>query len=715
MVFLIDASRAMRQEAPRASLPAGGTSGEPEPKTYLDVAVACAQTVLRSRIVSAPSDKQGVVFFHSRERRGPDDAAHGLNTREGVYVEQRMAVPSARRIQDLVEMCGEEGNRRFEAKIGHGDDHAGSFYDALLKAHHIAREMLNDHAAGARVAKRVLLFTNRDAPLGPDEDGRELIGQWREFRNVHDIDVVLLPLSRDADPATEGSEASALDANVNPADPTQSFIDGFTQTARGARDDAVAGSEGRRLHEFDASQFYHNLLTCTADDVGDDRGGGHLGGSRGGSGRGHELVVCAADRMQSLTLAFRKKSKKRRRVRATTLRFGPDPRHAISVVLYAPIAEAKKPKETKLHSRDLAVVHTRTDYIGPAGDFVQPEALTHKTVEYGGQSVKLSASEIAEAKRACGVDGVHLLGFRPASDVARWLQTSRVARFMSPDEETTQQGATAAFTALVEAMVAKGRVAIAAYARVGDRNAGVRCVALVPSTVAIAPSTGTCGSGGGGGENAAANAVNGLHVVFLPFLDDVRHPERAHATRGASQSAAATSATEEQIAAAEETVEAMMVHEYDPLEITNPTLTRHYRMLELQALDKAWVEEAEGMYDLTLPPSAETLEEVGARAAVERFKLAVYGPSHDAEAAEDEAKGSKGGGGGTKRKAPAGGLAGALMSVDDIDFKGLTQAGELETLTVAKLKEYCATNGLPVSGAKAALVSRVTEHINDRR
>ena len=45
------------------------------------------------------------------------------------------------------------------------------YYDALLKAHHIAREMLNDHPAGARINKRVLLFTNRDAPLKPVRRG----------------------------------------------------------------------------------------------------------------------------------------------------------------------------------------------------------------------------------------------------------------------------------------------------------------------------------------------------------------------------------------------------------------------------------------------------------------------------------------------------------------------------------------------------------------
>jgi hypothetical protein len=81
------------------------------------------------------------------EKRGLDDASGGFNVREGVYVEHRMNVPSARRIQDFVDLCGEEGNARFKATVGCGED-PSLFYDGLLKGHHVAREMLNDHAAG---------------------------------------------------------------------------------------------------------------------------------------------------------------------------------------------------------------------------------------------------------------------------------------------------------------------------------------------------------------------------------------------------------------------------------------------------------------------------------------------------------------------------------------------------------------------------------------
>ena len=90
-----------------------------------------------------------------------------------------MSVPCARRIQDLADLVGADGNRRLRDKIGDADPDDG-YYDAGdLKAHHVAREMLNDHPPGARVAKRALLFTNRDDPRRPGEDGRELVHQPR--------------------------------------------------------------------------------------------------------------------------------------------------------------------------------------------------------------------------------------------------------------------------------------------------------------------------------------------------------------------------------------------------------------------------------------------------------------------------------------------------------------------------------------------------------
>jgi hypothetical protein len=204
---------------------------------------------------------------------------------------QRMAVPSARRIQELGNLLGDDGEKRFvetvgvlpswsknknrldsrvrtgEAPIGTCGDtptstlntstHA-TYYETLLKSHHVAREMLNDHPVAQRVAKRVLLFTNRDDPIGELVDGSsasaqtfpgqrkttpngrtgfELTSQWREFTNVHGIDIRLFALPKTADD-TGSTTTAAVHKTIIPFD----------------------GVNG----------FYKNLVTCCADDTDED-------------------------------------------------------------------------------------------------------------------------------------------------------------------------------------------------------------------------------------------------------------------------------------------------------------------------------------------------------------------------------------------------------------------------------------------------------------
>ena len=692
IVFLIDASPAMLESAP-APVAASIPGAAPRSRTYLDVAVECAHGMLRSRIVSAPGDKQGVLFFHTRESRGLDDAPGGLSVREGVYVDQRMSIPSARRIQHLADLVGPEGNARFRAKVGCGPapDPDDGYYDALLKAHHVAREMLNDHPPGARVAKRALLFTNRDDPRRPGEDGRELVSQWREFRDVHRVDVRLFTL-----PRTRAGD-----------DFRSARRDDITARVLGVRalgrDDADAeDADAVRVREFDPSVFYRHLVEVDDDDANDDMSrekekSSHDADVRSADVRsayvhGHEVVACSADRVERLTLDFRKSSRRRRGSRATTLRFGVGARDAIAVRVHAPLAEARRPTPVALHSRDLSEVYADTVFVSNAvGEYVAAEHLTRRCVEYGGSRVVLTRAEIAEAKRACGSEGAHVLGFRPRDVILRrWAQTARPARFMTPADEATQPGATAAFAALVRAMATRRVVAVVLFARVGERDAGARCAALVPA-------------------ETEDGAHHGLHVVYLPFADDVRYPERAHdaqrihTRREDDDAEGSLGATEAQIRAAEQAVDALAVHSYDPSDISNPTLARHHRALESQALNRAWTADDDVAGDATEPPGEDELAALGAREPVEAFKTAAYGANHDEEvAAAMAAAGARG----TKRKAAAGGG----LSDDVVDYKALAEAGELDRVVAARLKEYCKANGLPTTGVKATLVERVAAH-----
>ena len=150
-------------------------------------------------------------------------------------------------------------------------------------------------------------------------------------------------------------------------------------------------------------------------------------------------------------------------------------------------------------------------------------------------------------------------------------------------------------------------------------------------------------------------------------------------------------------------MDALAVHSYDPSDISNPTLARHHRALESQALNRAWTADDDVAGDATEPPGEDELAALGAREPVEAFKTAAYGANHDEEvAAAMAAAGARG----TKRKAAVGGG----LSDDVVDYKALAEAGELDRVVAARLKEYCKANGLPTTGVKATLVERVAAH-----
>ena len=174
------------------------------------------------------------------------------------------------------------------------------------------------------------------------------------------------------------------------------------------------------------------------------------------------------------------------------------------------------------------------------------------------------------------------------------------------------------------------------------------------------------------------------------------HRSAFHAAEGSR------GATDAQVRAAEDVIDALAVHAYDPADIANPALARHYRVLECQALDVPWTDADERDADATRPPSAAELERVGVKEPVEAFKRAVYGENHDAEASEELSKPPQ-----AKRSRPIGA---GLADDGPIDFAALARLDRLERCTAATLKAYCKEHELKTTGVKSALAERVKAH-----
>lgn len=68
-----------------------------------------------------------------------------------------------------------------------------------------------------------------------------------------------------------------------------------------------------------------------------------------------------------------------------------------------------------------------------------------------------------------------------------------------------------------------------------------------------------------------------MHMIYLPFSDDLRHPEADPGFTGATN----PQADKDQIAAAETMIHALNLKGFDSADIPNPSLQRHYQVSSL--------------------------------------------------------------------------------------------------------------------------------------
>ncbi len=125
---------------------------------------------------------------------------------------------------------------------------------------------------------------------------------------------------------------------------------------------------------------------------------------------------------------------------------------------------------------------------------------------FGGEKVVFDKEEVT-AMKSLFPPGLSLMGFKPRSRLKDQYHI-RKAYFIHP-EESVIAGSTAVFQTLLHAMVELDRVAIC---RLASRVATeARFVALLPQLVEL---------------DVDHNQITppGMHVIFLPFAEDMRKP-----------------------------------------------------------------------------------------------------------------------------------------------------------------------------------------------
>ncbi|OCH89594.1 ku70-like protein [Obba rivulosa] len=258
-----------------------------------------------------------------------------------------------------------------------------------------------------------------------------------------------------------------------------------------------------------------------------------------------------------------------------------------------------------------------------------------------------------------------LLGFKDTDELA-YEDNVNHSIFIYPDE-MTYSGSRRTFTALLRTMLKKGKIGIALGLM--RRNMSPMFYAMLPQE-----------------ENTDENGWEepaGIHLIPLPFADDIRTAPVETAHRASSKLQMMARAWIDKIS--------VRRGGYPPDSYPNPTLAYHNAQLEAAAFREEF---DEGSFeDLTKPKHDMIHERAGQ--LMQAWKGTLLG---------DETANTVPTKAGSKRKAD--------VTVDEAEIRSKHEVGMLDKLRVDQLKDFCKSKSLPVSGKKADLVERVGEWLD---
>lgn len=294
---------------------------------------------------------------------------------------------------------------------------------------------------------------------------------------------------------------------------------------------------------------------------------------------------------------------------------------------------------------------------------------------YRSKNVMFSTDELSQIKKVSNGQ-LRLLGFKPLECLKEY-HNLKPSTFLFPSDEEIV-GSTCIFVALHRSMLRLKRYAVAFY----GNSAHPQLVALVAQDEIM--------------SSSGQVEPPGMHMIYLPYSDDIRYPEELHTSEDA-----VPRATDEQIQKSSNLLRRLDLKDFSVCQFSNPALQRHYGILEALALGE---DEMPDIKDETLPDE-EGLARPAIARAIEDFKISVYGENHDLEEANSKAKKGATSEASKKRKAEA------EAAVQSYDWADLADNGKLKFMTVAELKYYLTAHKLPLAGKKEALVSRILTHM----
>ncbi|KAI4334804.1 hypothetical protein L6164_013513 [Bauhinia variegata] len=406
---------------------------------------------------------------------------------------------------------------------------------------------------------------------------------------------------------------------------------------------------------FNVSQFYAELIGLEGEDL-------------------IEFMPSAGNKLEDMKHQLRKRMFKKRIVRR--LKFTIVNGLSIELNSYALIRPTVPGAISWLDSVTNRPLKTERNFIcSDTGALV--EQSSRRFHPYKNTNIIFSTEELSEIKRV-STGHLCLLGFKPLSCLRDYYNL-KPSTFLYPSDEDVV-GSTCIFIALHRSMIRLNRFAVAFY----GSSSRPQLVALVAQDEVV--------------QSGGQIEPPGMHMIYLPYSDDIRHVEEVYSDKNARMPIA----TDDQIQKAAALMKRLDLKDFSVCQFANPALQRHYAVLQALALEEDDMPE---INDETLPDE-EGMARPRVVAAIEEFKTSVYGENYDEEselaAAGKPTEASK------KRKALA---DNAAKECENYDWGELADSGKLKDLTVVELKYYLTAHNLPVSGKKEALISRILTHM----
>ena len=761
IVFLVDCAKTNRLPISKNYFYYGDDADDENTKeseqtqkssNYVQVALNAYRNVLRDRVVCTPDDEIGLVFYNTKNRSGELEF-------DNIFVFHELAPITAERVGAIANFIdnGEFGEMLFEDQIGSSnygeeEDKEKEEENAMNHALWTASHMLSRNAKTRRSA---YVFTNDDAVFRSkkEAEGTSSMGTPKKEKKKSKSNrktAKEATIARCEEMANAGVKLELFpgpkigdDGKLVERDGEKEYAFQNFDVSEGSfwREALRKFRYARKKREKKEMTRRRKIVMQTLKDAGDDeevqrmlkeeeeawmerrkiRNNGielqqHKTVVKDTLNNNNEderasdedecldIVLSSKTRVENLEVVSRRKVT-RRRPRKTKVWFN-DGTFALPFTVVHLVQKTTKPAPKYVDAEDHQDLRTETVYLDKeSGEVVAPKK---SYLEIGPEKQKVivknaekqatyAASKNFHAN-ACKL-GMHCLGFVDTSEVT---QRDRLlkgqGKFVRADE--TVFGGKEAFSALLTAC-AERHVSVLC-ADVYNAKSQVKYVALIPQV-----------------ENDAYLGVPaGFHVVKVPFRDDLRQPEKA-----IGKSAPQTSATEDQIQAAEALVKSLELQEYHPTRISNPELQAHYKALEAIALNKRKVEK---ISDDTAPPIEQLWKEHGVIAHIRNFSQTTYdieqqdrvgGNDEDADE-DDDGNGIIG----LKRKARGGPSKGGEKALKTVvqeirpgfeTFVKRAKKGSLSELTVDVLKTYLDAHNLPKSGNKASIISRIEKHAKD--